>query len=477
MCAPDVTISTKGKNSNPIKSVSRKKMPILTRDEVKRISDPNSNLLLIIEDKVYDVTNWQYKHPGGHLTLRALCGKDATESYYAMHSAKLARTFLKSQPVIGTVEPKMKDADAMTGAFRDLTKAMLESGMYETKYSFYYILVARIFAMFAGVLYLVLCRDEFEAHCAAGMLLGLVWQQAAFIGHDLGHNGISHNRLIDSYLGLFFGNLFTGFSIGWWKRSHNVHHIVTNSIEHDPDIQHLPFFAVNEHFLHSKVFSTWFNHVLPLSNVAHVLVKYQHYLYYPIMAFARFNLYVQSLLHAIQVGVYNTKEYHWNGPLQLWTLVGFHVWMFALTMQIPTVFGRLMFYLLAQNVAGILHIQITLSHFSMPTYNGVTYDDVDNGYVRTQLKTSLDIDCPYWMDWFHGGLQFQVVHHLWPRIPRHNLRLAQDILISFCKEHDLTYHRMGFFKANISVISQLKETSMSTKSFSDIFSDSLNLVG
>ena len=331
--------------------------------------------------------------------------------------------------------------------------------------------------MFAGVLYLVLCRDEFEAHCAAGMLLGLVWQQAAFIGHDLGHNGISHNRLIDSYLGLFFGNLFTGFSIGWWKRSHNVHHIVTNSIEHDPDIQHLPFFAINEHFLHSKVFSTWFNHVLPLSNVAHVLVKYQHYLYYPIMAFARFNLYVQSLLHAIQVGVYNTKEYHWNGPLQLWTLVGFHVWMFALTMQIPTVLGRFMFYLLAQNVAGILHIQITLSHFSMPTYNGVTYDDVDNGYVRTQLKTSLDIDCPYWMDWFHGGLQFQVVHHLWPRIPRHNLRQAQDILISFCKEHDLTYHRMGFFKANISVISRLKETSMSTKSFSDIFSDSLNLVG
>ena len=26
----------------------------------------------------------------------------------------------------------------------------------------------------------------------------------------------------------------------------------------------------------------------------------------------------------------------------------------------------------------------------------------------TQLSTTLDVDCYRWMDWFHGGLQFQV---------------------------------------------------------------------
>ena len=31
-----------------------------------------------------------------------------------------------------------------------------------------------------------------------------------------------------------------GISLGWWKKSHNVHHIICNSIEHDPDIRHLP---------------------------------------------------------------------------------------------------------------------------------------------------------------------------------------------------------------------------------------------
>lgn len=35
-----------------------------------------------------------------------------------------------------------------------------------------------------------------------------------------------------------------GISVCWWKRNHNTHHIVCNSIEHDPDIQHLPAIAV-----------------------------------------------------------------------------------------------------------------------------------------------------------------------------------------------------------------------------------------
>jgi len=40
--------------------------------------------------------------------------------------------------------------------------------------------------------------------------------------------------------GILIGNATGGISLAWWKRSHNVHHVVCNSIENDPDIQHLP---------------------------------------------------------------------------------------------------------------------------------------------------------------------------------------------------------------------------------------------
>lgn len=52
-----------------------------------------------------------------------------------------------------------------------------------------------------------------------------------------------------------------------------------------------------------------------------------------------------------------------------------------------------------------------------------------------QVATTLNIDCPTWLDWFHGGLQFQVEHHLWPRLPRHNLRRARDLVQAFCHAH------------------------------------------
>ena len=516
MCKLTDTTTTNAKlrnknDANTSVSTASKPLKQMSRKEVCQTSNPDDNLLIVIDQFVFNVTNWQFLHPGGHLTLRALCGKDATDAFYSMHPrirTNQLLQFVKLRPVAMLAEEKASSSSSMTAAssstittrsseqenalkvktkFRELTQKLYEDGMFETRYSYFVKVVLGIFSMFGTVLYLVLkVCPEVESlfmqrivSLCAGALLGLVWQQVAFIGHDLGHNGVTHNRIMDSSLGVFFGNFFTGFSIVWWKRSHNVHHIVTNSIEHDPDIQHLPIFAITPTLLHTKVFSTFFRHELPSNNMAHVLVKYQHWLYYPVMAFARFNLYVQSLLHALRLGAYSKekREYIWAERMQVVSLLGYHVWITLLTLQLPDLYCQLLFFVLAHNVAGILHIQITLSHFCMPTYNGVTYDNDHNGFLMTQLRTSLDIDCPAWMDWFHGGLQFQTVHHIWPRIPRHNLREVQSILIDFCIEHGLEYKRMGFVDANKYVLAKLKQTAETTKSFHEIFAESFHLLG
>merc|ERR1712205_220722 len=77
-----------------------------------------------------------------------------------------------------------------------------------------------------------------------GAVFALFLQQCAFVGHDSAHNGITHHRNVDIMIGMVVGPLLTGISTAWWKRSHNAHHVVTNSVSHDPDIQHIPFFAV-----------------------------------------------------------------------------------------------------------------------------------------------------------------------------------------------------------------------------------------
>lgn len=466
MCQPTVEV----------KEVSVSGKQSLTREQVKKLSDPDKLLLIIVHDKVYNVTNWQDNHPGGSLTIRALSGRDATDSFRQNHpklTYKILPKFLYA-----TLSDPDNGIDEATLAFRELTDKMEDAGMFQTNYSYYYFLWARLAIHFGCVLYLCLCKESVYAHALAGALLGMFWQQIAFVGHDLGHNGITHNITKDSRLALFFANFSTGIGMGWWKRSHNVHHIVTNSVDYDPDIQHLPVFAVSPTFLEKPMVSKFYNMLMPLNKVTHLLVGVQHWLYYPVMAFARFNLYAQTILHLFGLGPYSLKEKIYRRDLQILFLGGFWCWFTALVMSLPTFASRALFVLMSHNVAGMLHVQITLSHFPMDTYEGVTYDNSENGFLFTQLNGSMDIDCPRWMDWFHGGLHLQVVHHLWPRIPRHNLRKVQQILKDFVKQYPhLQYHEHGFVKANKIMLSKLKETSKKAKSFHELFGDSINLAG
>lgn len=78
----------------------------------------------------------------------------------------------------------------------------------------------------------------------------------------------------------------------------------------------------------------------------------------------------------------------------------------------------------------------------------------------------MDVDCPPWLDWFHGGLQFQVVHHLFPRMPRTSLRKLVPIVQEFAKENGLTYSAYHFVEGNQYVLGIMKDVA-----------DQVNLIG
>ena len=70
----------------------------------------------------------------------------------------------------------------------------------------------------------------------------------------------------------------------------------------------------------------------------------------------------------------------------------------------------------------------------------------------------MDVSCPSWLDFLHGGLHMQVTHHLFPRLPRHRLRLASEQFVQpWCRQEALTYSSMGFVKGNLKVLGTLEE--------------------
>ncbi len=82
---------------------------------------------------------------------------------------------------------------------------------------------------------------------------------------------------------------------------------------------------------------------------------------------------------------------------------------------------------------------------------------VAESFPHRQLRTTTDVICPDNLAFLHGGLHLQVTHHLFPRLPRHNLRKASLLVKEFAREQGLEYAEFGFVEGNKEVRNVLKD--------------------
>jgi delta8-fatty-acid desaturase len=218
----------------------------------------------------------------------------------------------------------------------------------------------------------------------------------------------------------------------------------------------VPLFATSSSFFNS-IRSTYYGSIFPWDAAADFLIPFQKYTYYPVMGLARFNLYFLSWCYLISDKAAHLPCSIWTRPLEIacmacyWYMFGYRlVWL-----TIPTWPLRVAFVLVSHIATMPLHVQITLSHWGMST----TDLGASESFAQKQLRTTMDVDCPAWLDFIHGGLQFQAVHHLFPRMPRHNLRMAQKLVREFCKEIGIRYTIFGFVDGNEVVLGRLGEIS------------------
>lgn len=190
---------------------------------------------------------------------------------------------------------------------------------------------------------------------------------------------------------------------------------------------------------------------------AKILLSIQAHSYFIILSFARFNLYRLSWMYLLGGQAPKRGPAWWHNYLEIvgqmffWTWFGYGV----IYKTLPTNTDRILYLLISHAVTMPLHAQICLSHFAMSTSDLGPHES----FPQKMLRTTMDIECPQWLDFFHGGLQFQVIHHLYPRMPRHNLRRAQKLVQDFCNEVGIPYALYGFVDGNQRVVGTLAEVS------------------
>jgi delta8-fatty-acid desaturase len=357
----------------------------------------------------------------------------AIDDMYSTHTQTLEQD--------GVYQPDMTD---VRRKYQALEQDLRDRGLFECNRYRYGKECCRFLGLLYVVVWFALRGTGIGHHLVSAICLALLWHQLVFTAHDAGHNAITGKVATDHCIGVIIANFFGGLSLGWWKDSHHVHHIKTNEPEHDPDIQHLPFLAVTPRFFQG-LFSTYYNRLMDFDGVSRFFVAHQHRLYYLLLAFGRFNLHVMSFRYLLTSKRIRSPRMEWIG-------IGvFFLWYGALLAHLPTVSIRIMYVLVSYILTCPLHVQITLSHFGMSNLSRP-----GENFPAHQLRTTMDIECPAWLDWWYGGLQYQVVHHLFPRLPRHHFVLAVPLVQQFCKDAGLRYYLYSFATGNGVVLGGLK---------------------
>lgn len=407
--------------------------------EVAKHNTPE-DLWIIIDNKVYDVTSWLSRHPGGSVILK-FGGADASDQFAAFHQPftyERLRYFCigvldQPQPVLPCTED-----------YRNLRKYLWDNGYFNCNFSYYVYKHLVIVAIFSVVCFLVSPYSHwllpnvppFMTAALSGAFMALFWQQVAFVAHDVLHNGVVRPKdrglaLWWNLLGWIHGAVLFGISAEKWKEEHNVHHAVTLRPCEDPQFNYLPIWLQSTKELDA------YGGPYKLDALTRFLVPFQHYTLLPLcIIVGRFNLCLESIVWAAMHGAHMDLL----GMALYWTYYSFFVYM------VPGGFyARLSFVLASHCCIGVLHIQLLISHLCTDVFT--TEEERQLQFFQFQLHTTRNIITAPMEHWFHGGLEYQIEHHLFPLLPRHNLSAVQPFVRELTAKHGIVYEEMGFMEA------------------------------
>jgi len=200
------------------------------------------------------------------------------------------------------------------------------------------------------------------------------------------------------------------------------------------------------------------------------LIKWQAFTYFPILLLARISWLNESIKTSFGLGASSANaalEMKLKGlqypKLEKAGLIIHHSWVLALSCGFGKFgfFYSLMYFLISTCGCGLfLALVFGLGHNGMETYDAATRPD----FWKLQVTTSRNITgghgIPQWfVDWLCGGLQYQVDHHLFPMMPRHNLPKTHKLVESFCKEWGVTYHETDLIDGTYEVLKHLSTVS------------------
>jgi len=325
-------------------------------------------------------------------------------------------------------------SDRIAQPYTELKRRVEAAGLLKKRPGYYTLMLATNTLAFATSLWLLTLVHSVWATIVLAALLGFVSGQLGFQLHDSGHRQMFPSRRVNTVIGILTGNGLLGMSHGWWVDKHNRHHGNPNNQDLDPDID-VGVIAYSE------------EQALAKTGVARWIVRHQAGLFFPLLFGLAWTMHVSSVRFLVK-----TKE------RLRWVEVGalcLHALAFPALLVVMVGPWRALLVIVIQKCVGGFYLASVFA----PNHKGMP--QVEKGqeldFLRSQVLTSRNVRSSPLTDLLYGSLNYQIEHHLFPTMPRCNIRHAHRIVRAYCAEVGVPYYETSIYRSYCEILSFLHE--------------------
>ena len=330
---------------------------------------------------------------------------------------------------------------AYTSEFAELLGRIKSHKLLDRAVGFYITVIVVLSVALLGTLTAMFFIGDSWAQLALAPVIAIIMTQFSFVTHEAAHRQVFSSGKANDNTARILANGVVGISYAWWMSKHTKHHANPNTVGKDPDIA-------------GEVVNFRPEDAAKTTGVIRAFVKYQGWLFFPILTLEGLNLHVQAFRRVL--GKDPVKNRGSELTLLLIRNLGYPIILLAL---MPW-YIALVFLVIHMALFGVyMGASFAPNHKGMPQIPaGVKVD-----FLRRQVLTSRNIRGGVFMNHFMGGLNYQVEHHLFPSMARPKLQKAARLVREFCAEKKIAYTEAGLFESYGIVVRYLNEVGLAAR--------------
>ena len=248
------------------------------------------------------------------------------------------------------------------------------------------------------------------------------------IMHDACHGSFSTRGWVNELFGLT--NNFLGGNAFLWKLKHNIiHHTYTNVDGVDDDINNMPF-------MRQCSTQPW----KPMHQFQSIYMFFLYGFTSLFMFFMDYVKYFSKKIYSTPLKKMDTKEHiiFWGGKIFFILfyigipifLIGWKAWLIGFLISQFT---------LGLTLAIVFQLAHVVEHAEFESA-GIDPVKIENEWAIHQVKTTANFAFSNKLiTWFVGGLNYQIEHHLFPRISHIHYPAISKIVRETCAQFELNY--------------------------------------